>query len=222
MLRALIVILALLPLARALHAGCGGQPMAAVARAPVVSMNSWFEAQKKRKDMERKQYEEIAARDEARKAEREAAMAEQEAERKRVEAERNAAIQAFQDNQDFSRPGAVARLRPGEVTREMLLNSRKTTSPAIAADEAVKQALDEVSALAPAEAVELLERVLGQAGAAGTSPNSPNVKKARSLQAQLQTASDAVADTKTTDPQKASFDALFGGGYAMDLPDDID
>ena len=46
-------------------------PPARAARSAPPSMNAWLEAQKKRKEAERRQYEELAARAEARKAEQE-------------------------------------------------------------------------------------------------------------------------------------------------------
>lgn len=218
----LALMLVVMPVAHT-HTMMAARPALSL-RAPSCQMaNSWLEANKKRKEEERKVYEELAERAAQKQREGATIAAEKEAERKRVEAQREARRAALLDNQDFGRPGNVQRAPPGGVTRDMLLNSRKVTSPAIAADEAVKDALAAVGGLPPVEAVELLERVLAEARAAGTSKTSPNVKKAISLQSQLETAAGAAKkDQKTTDPQKASFDALFGDGYAMDLPDELD
>ena len=53
---------------------------------------------------------------------------------------------------------------------------------------------------------------------------TPNLKRALALVATLETATKAEAeqDTAVTDPNKGTFDALFGGGYAEpELDDDL-
>jgi len=110
---------------------------------------------------------------------------------------------------------------PDWCAGEMLQNSRKTTSPAIAADERVKDAVKEVGTMPPSDAVDLLERVIAEARAVGVRDTSPNLKRALALRGTLATAAGSAAaasGVETTDPQKAAFDALFGGGYSF--PDD--
>lgn len=218
----LLMLMALwLPVAMTL-AAAPRSCVASWAHAPPRSMvvaNSWQEAQKKRKELERKQYEEIAER--AAKAEQEkaaAAAARAEEERAADLAARQRAA-AYQDGVDLYRPGGVMRQKPMELTREMMQDSRKTTSPALAADERVKEALQDVSGMPPAEGAALLAERIAEARDAGTNPNSPNVKKARALQTQLETAAAASQqDAAIADPQKDVFDALFGSGFAP--PDD--
>ena len=111
----------------------------------------------------------------------------------------------------------------GGVTREMLRNSRKTTSPAIAAGERVQEAVSQVGSMPAKEGIALLEQRIGEARAAGVRDDAPNLKKAVALLATLQPQAGAGAvNTKKTDPQKAAFDALFDGGYAMPDLDELD
>ena len=198
----------------------------------VAQGNKWLQAQEKRKEAERAMYEAAAERAEAqKKAQADAAAAESAA---TEQAKREAAERAayYQDNLDLSRPGGVMRptnaggVIPGGVTRGMLQNARKTTSPAILADEKVKEALDSVGSMPAAEAVALLGERLGQARAAGVRETMPNFKKALALMAQLDVAAGggsggAAVDAKKSDPQKNEFDALFGEGYAVEFPDDL-
>jgi hypothetical protein len=74
------------------------------------------------------QYAKLAAlREEQQRANQERIERER-AEREQAERERNARIAAYQDNVDLGRPGGVLRQPTNGVTREMLQNSRKTTS----------------------------------------------------------------------------------------------
>ena len=214
--------IALLPLhAFTLHATPRVAEVAATRTAASVHMfgsNKWREAQAKRKEAERKQYEELAARAEAKELERQKELKERAEAEARAEEEQRARMAAYQDNVDLYRPGGVMRQPSLQLTRQMLDDATKTRSPAIDADNRVKDALSEVGTMAPAEAVELLERRIAEAREAGTSPSSPNVKKALALAATLKTGTETQADVKKTDPKKDAFDALFGSGYAP--PDD--
>jgi len=179
----------------------------------------WADVQRQKKEAERAQYAKFAERAEAAKREREERMELERTERERAVRERNARIAAYQDSVDLSRPGGVLRQPTNGVTREMLQNSRKTTSPALVAEERVKEAVSEVGSMPAAEAVALLEQRIGEARAAGVRDYSPTLKKALALCGTLAAAggsSDSAgkAASETTDPQKAAFDALFGGGYA--------
>lgn len=183
-------------------------------RASPPTMNSWMEAQKKRKEAERQQYRILAERAEAQQREKaEAAAAAAEA-GKQAEREAQERIANYQDNVDLYRPGGVMRQPSQGITREMLQNSRKTRSAALDAEERVKDALKTVGELPAAEAVEMLDGLIEEAREAGVRDTTPNMKKALALRGSLQTAAKGSTDTAKTDPQKNAFDALFGGGYA--------
>lgn len=71
----------------------------------------------------------------------------------------------------------------------------------------------------------LLQARIDEARAAGVREGTPNLKRALALLGTLQSAeavADATADSKA-DPNKATFDALFGGGYAepQGIDDDL-
>jgi parvulin-like peptidyl-prolyl isomerase len=75
-----------------------------------------------------------------------------------------------------------------------------------------------VGSLPADEAVALLERRIGEARAAGVRDYSPTLKKSLALLGTLAAAAGSAssddAQQKSTDPQQAAIDALFGGGYA--------
>lgn len=178
--------------------------------------NSWNSAQAARKAAEFSQYEAIAERLEAeRQAKEERLRLAAEAERAEEEKRRKAAA-AYQDNVDTSRPGGVMRQPTNVLTREMLANARKTTSPVLAAEERLQAVVaTEVTGLDNADAVALLQRVVGEARAVGVREASPNMKRAASLLGTLEAASAAEQGQKLdeTDPNRSAMDALFGGGY---------
>ena len=171
------------------------------------------------------EYEAIAERAEKQKAETAAKLQAEKEAKEKARKEREAKIAYYQDNVDLYRPGGVMRPVPGGVTRDMLQNARKTTSPALRAEERIKEVLEEVGTMPPSEAIELIERAIGEARAVGARDTSPIMKKALQLQGTLMAAAGGeteTQDTATTDPQKDAFDALFGGGYAMPNDDDVD
>lgn len=130
--------------------------------------NSWMEAQKKRKEEERKQYKARAEAAEAEKAAREA-KAQEERDAAEAEKARQAAKMAeYQDNVDFYRPGGVMRQPTNVLTREALANAQKTSSPAIDADAALQKCVKEDTKELPnAQAIELLNLRIAEARAAG-------------------------------------------------------
>lgn len=80
--------------------------------------------------------------------------------------------------------------------------------------------------MAPADAIVLLQARIDEARAAGVREGTPNLKRALALLGTLQSAeavADATADSEQADPNKATFDALFGGGYAepQGIDDDL-
>ena len=177
------------------------------------------------RDDEKAKYEELAAKAEAEKARQASEAAQRERDAAEAERARQATEAAsFQDNVDLYRPGGVLRQPTNLLTREALENARKTRSPAIDADERLQKAVkDGVAGLSAAEAVELLQQRIGEARAAGVREGTPNLKRALALLATLESGSDTAAqDTSVSDPNRAAFDALFGGGFVEpELDDDL-
>ena len=183
----------------------------------------WQEAQK-RKEAERATYEKLAEQAAKNEEQKQLKLKEEQAAQQAKAEQAKAQAASYQDNVDFYRPGGVMRQPTVVLTREGMANARKTTSPAIEADERVQQVVKDVGSMPPGEAVEALKQAIAAALEAGVRENSPTMKKAKALMGTLSTAAAAAAadDLEKTDPQKDAFDALFGGGYAMPNDDDLD
>ena len=222
----LAICLSLLPTASTwtspAHFGRGAVAVTGRARVRCV-----FGRRNRNVDAEKAQYEKLAQVREQQEKERMQRLEREKKARDKVEREKREREAAYQDNVDLYRPGGVMRPIKGGVTREMLLNSRKTTSPAIQAEERVKEAMETVNTMPPVEAAKLLENLVAQAKTSGVGDYSPTLKKAISLKATLELASGSAAATKKAkrealdaDGPQDVFDALFGGGYV--IPDDDD
>ena len=218
----LALFLSLLPTASAWaspsHFGRG--TVAAAGRARVRCM---FRRRNRNEGAEKAQYEKLAEAREQQEQERMARLEREKDERERAVREKREREAAYQDNVDLYRPGGVMRPVPGGVTREMLLNSRKNTSPALQAEERVKEAMETVNTMPPVQAAQLLETLVAQAKTSGVGDYSPTLKKAISLKATLELANGSAAEakkekTRDSDASQDVFDALFGGGYV--IPDD--
>lgn len=189
--------------------------------------NRWVQAKEKREEEERERYQKIVeAREAAERARLAAAEAEQA--RKREEAERKAAeYQEYQDRFDYFQPGVTGQGKMGQpsqgVTREMLQNAGKATSPALVADEQLKQAVADAGKYSTDASRVMLERVIAEARAAGVREKMPNMKKAVALLATLERADEAAQELGNVSPEQADplagmMSAIFDDGYA--LPDD--
>jgi hypothetical protein len=171
---------------------------------------------------------------EAREAAERARLAAAEAEqaRKREEAERKAAeYQEYQDSFDYFQPGGAGQGKMGQpfqgVTREMLLNAGKATSPALAADEQLKQAVADAGKYSTDASRVMLERVIAEARAAGVREKMPNMKKAVALLATLERADEAAQELGNVSPEQADplagmMSAIFDDGYALPEEDGVE
>lgn len=193
-----------------------------------VVSSGWAAAQKKRKAEEAEQYERMAEQAakaaEARANEAKAA----ELAKAQMQAQRNAQAAEYTDKQVnqamIGRPTGFG--TAGVVTRDMLADAERATSPVAQAEDALAKASQECGELEPAECVAMLARSIAEARAAGMRPESNALKKAVALYvamkaaaAQLEeAAADADAAAEAADPatakKKDAMDALFGGGYA--------
>lgn len=131
----------------------------------------------------------------------------------------------YQDKVDvFSGGGGSKFIQTGNVvTRDMLENSQKNTSPAIAAEESLAEAMNDVGNLKTRVAIDMLKFQINEAIGAGVQSYSRNLKKAIALLTTLEASQseDApqVEEEATSDGLDGKLDALFGGGYA-DINDD--
>lgn len=193
--------------------------------------NRWVQAKEKREEEERERYQKIVeAREAAERARLAAAEAEQA--RKREEAERKAAeYQEYQDSFDYFQPGGAGQGKMGQpfqgVTREMLLNAGKATSPALAADEQLKQAVADAGKYSTDASRVMLERVIAEARAAGVREKMPNMKKAVALLATLERADEAAQELGNVSPEQADplagmMSAIFDDGYALPEEDGVE
>jgi len=69
--------------------------------------------------------------------------------------------------------------------------------------------------LPPPEAVEMLQRVIGEAYTAGVSPSSPPMRAAAALLNALEVAAAVDVDEAVADPLAAKLNTLFADEYAM-------
>ena len=182
----------------------------------------WLAAQEARKKEEADRYRKIAELEAQRKAEREAAVQAQREADAAAKAERDAAMASYLDNVDLSRPGGVLQQPTNVLTRDMLKNSQKVSSPSIDAEARLQQAAKDVGSMSTDDAVALLKAEVDKARSVGVREASPNLKRAVALMGTLLEAQKGVADAAMADPQKDLMDAIFDGGYAMPELDDDD
>lgn len=194
-------------------------------RLPPVSMG-WADAQRRRKEQEHAAF---LAR-EAAKAERAASeeQARQEADAfKRVrDEELRQAAEQYQDSVDFYRPGGVLRQPTASagLTKADFENAQRLTpSRAMAAEEALQRAADDVSSLPPAEAVALLQRLIDEAASCGVVESAPPRRKATQLLGALQTAADAEVKRGDTAPDALSeqMRSIFAEEFPVLEDDDV-
>jgi len=189
----------------------------------------WSQKRAEQKEAERAKYAEIAAAREAAEEKR-LAQVEAQQQQKREEAEAKARkAAAYQDSFDYFQPGVAGQGKMGQpsgmVTREMLQNSEKTTSPALVADEQLKQAVADAGKYSVDASRAMLERCIAEARVAGLREAMPNMKKAVALLATLQRAEAAEQDQPPkveSDPQADMMAAIFDGGYAMPADDGVE
>lgn len=198
-------------------------PSAHVARhgGAVAMAGGWADAQRRKREEQLAQFEALAKVKAVQDAANAQAVADAQREKEDAIARQNQKIAAYQDNVDLYRPGGVMRQAPLALTREMMANAQKVQSPAMLADEALKEALD-----ANADAA-ALARTLEEARAAGLREGAPNYKKAVALLATLEAGGSLEAAAQPpSSPMDGSVDSkldvLFGGGYSIPGMDDDD
>ena len=105
----------------------------------------------------------------------------------------------------------------GTLTREGIEMANRVATPAIDAEAALQEAVNEAGSLPPKEAAELLERLIGEAYTANVSPKSPQMRSAAALLSALEEAAKQGQRPKRdvqADALASKMDAIFGGGYA--------
>jgi len=131
--------------------------------------------------------------------------------------------------------------KPRFLTRDMFENARKISSPGIDAEEALQKAYNhEIDGLPLDERIALLEQRIAHARDVNVHESSPILKRATSLlnllrpneQAEVQqdapkpslrphqsTIDSIVEVAPQSEPHQSKFDAIFGGGYHVDVGD---
>mmetsp|Transcript_60172 Transcript_60172/g.138024 ORF Transcript_60172/g.138024 Transcript_60172/m.138024 type:complete len:183 (-) Transcript_60172:324-872(-) len=116
------------------------------------------------------------------------------------------------DVDDIPFGGAVG---GGVLTRNGIRDAQRNTAPVIVSEQRLQEAVKGAGTLAPAEAVEMLERVIGEAYTAGVSPSSPPMRAAAALLNALEVAAARGQTDEPDDPLADKLNSLFADEYAM-------
>merc|ERR1719476_1160251 len=103
----------------------------------------------------------------------------------------------------------------GVLTRDGIRDAQRNTAPVVVFEERLQEAVKSAGSLPPPEAVEMLQRVIGEAYTAGVSPSSPPMRAAAALLNALEVAAAVDVDEAVADPLAAKLNTLFADEYAM-------
>merc|ERR1711920_750675 len=116
------------------------------------------------------------------------------------------------DVDDIEFHGAVG---GGVLTRNGIREAQRNTAPVVVFEERLQEAVNSAGTLPPREAVEMLQRVIGEAFTNGVSPSSPLMRAAAALLNALEVAAAQNVAEEAEDPLTDKLNSLFADEYSV-------